>query len=103
MIKHINKYSIAVIIRLFLVMIMMVMMQAVWAPQARAVSGDVTGEGIVDFKDLAVLTHWWLIWPCEIVDNCEGADMTGPDNGPDGIVDFYDFVLLASHWLDQDA
>ncbi len=90
----------------FWLLLLGVLLQPAWG-----VPGDITGEGVVDLEDLDVMMSWWLISPCDILNHCEGADITGPpkrseeggDSGPDGIVNLYDFALLASNWLQQDV
>lgn len=56
-------------------------------------AGDVTGEGVVDFEDLAILAEQWLQVPGE-----PSADIAPPPNG-DGIVNFLDFSLMAENWM----
>jgi arabinogalactan endo-1,4-beta-galactosidase len=58
--------------------------------------GDITGNGIVDFEDLGILTEQWLQPP-----GIPSADIAPPHNG-DGIVNFLDFALLASNWLESE-
>ena len=92
-------------------LVIVLLLLSVWTPPAWSVTGDISGDGIVDLKDLDALLYWWLSSPCAVFDNCDGADMTGPpeysgegeEGGPDGVVDFYDFALLAAHWLEQDV
>ena len=56
-------------------------------------AGDITGEGIVDFIDLALLADQWLQPP-----GIPSADIApGPDG--DGIVNFLDFAELAENWM----
>jgi hypothetical protein len=57
---------------------------------------DITGDGIVDFEDLAILAGQWLREP-----GIPSADIAPPPDG-DGMVDFQDFAELANHWLEID-
>jgi len=52
--------------------------------------GDITGEGIVDYEDLALLVEDWL-QPGSLTDIC-------PPEGDD-FVNFKDFAILAENWL----
>ena len=56
------------------------------------VSGDITGEGIVDFEDLAELADQWLQPP-----GTPSADIAPLP--VDGIVNFLDFAKLAENWM----
>jgi hypothetical protein len=57
-------------------------------------AADITGDGIVDFEDLAVLAAQWLQTP-----GIPSADIAPLPDG-DGVVDFQDFAELADHWLE---
>jgi len=55
------------------------------------VYGDITGNGKVDFEDLARITTFWL-------DNEFLADIA-PEPDGDGIVNFLDYAKVAEYWL----
>ena len=63
-------------------------------PYVLSIAGDITGNGIVDFEDLAILADQWLQPP-----GIPSADIAPSPNG-DGIVNFLDFAVLAGHWLE---
>ena len=54
-------------------------------------TGDLDLNGIVDWKDLARLTDYWLADPA-------GTEPYAGVNGDD-IVDFFDYALLAANWM----
>jgi len=58
---------------------------------ANLVYGDITGNGKVDFEDLARITTFWL-------DNEFLADIA-PEPDGDGIVNFLDYAKVAEYWL----
>jgi hypothetical protein len=62
-------------------------------PYVLSIAGDVTGNGIVDFEDLAILADQWLQPPGN-----PSADIA--PSPVDGIVNFLDFVVMAEHWLE---
>ncbi len=56
-----------------------------------------THDGIINFKDFAMLVLWWLDKGCsDENDWCQGADVTY-----DTIVDFNDLVLFVNCWLED--
>ena len=57
-----------------------------------ALEGGLTGEGIVDFDDLAVMVGEWLKPGSGA---CDGADLTGDEE-----VDLEDFSRLAANRLE---
>jgi hypothetical protein len=57
---------------------------------------DFDGNTKVDFADFAILASYWLENNCEILDNCEGANL---DN--DGDVDLNDLMEFCKFWLEQ--
>ncbi len=66
--------------------------------------GDIApegGDGIVDWRDFAVLANAWLATSTSANWNPK-ADLAPPEN-PDGIVDFQDLIVFAEHWLDAGA
>lgn len=79
--------------------------QVVLLTAAVAIPGDADGNGSVGVEDLIRLADWWTIDICDITmfENCNGADMTGPNGTPDGVVDLYDFALLADAWVSAGA
>jgi hypothetical protein len=54
---------------------------------------DFNNDTNVDFRDLHVLTSYWLATYCGDPDQCEGVNLS-----IDGSVDLYDFALLAQYW-----
>jgi len=67
----------------------------VFLEQEDNITGDLTGEGKVDFADLAKLTEQWLGPPGN-----PSADIA-PQPGGDGVVNFLDFAELAENWQSQ--
>ena len=57
--------------------------------------GDLTGDGRVDFEDLAMLAYKWLQPP-----DTSFADIA-PEPEGDGIVNLLDFAFMALHWLEE--
>jgi hypothetical protein len=57
---------------------------------AERLAGDLDGDGHVDYKDLLILTNYWLADPAGSV---PFAGLNGDD-----IVDFKDYALLAQDW-----
>jgi predicted outer membrane repeat protein len=56
------------------------------------ITGDITGEGRIDFEDLARLAgQWLLVGPAGSIPE----DITG-----DGIINLRDFAVLAERWLE---
>jgi hypothetical protein len=58
-------------------------------------SRDFNADGIVDFKDFAVLGLNWRRTDCSEPDNCSGTDLDA-----DGYVDISDLKLFAEYWLE---
>ncbi len=58
-------------------------------------TSDIYGDCYVNYKDLKVITDYWLNTECDLYDNCEGADFEPTDSG----VDFYDFSNFAVQWM----
>jgi len=58
-------------------------------PYVIPVTGDITGDGKVNFKDLKILAEQWLQPP----------GIPSADIAPDNIVNFKDFAVLAENWL----
>jgi hypothetical protein len=61
-------------------------------PYVLSITGDITGNGIVDFEDLKILADQWLQPPGN-----PSADIA--PSPVDGIVNFLDFAVLAEGWL----
>jgi hypothetical protein len=80
-----------------------VAISAVWITGAIGVPGDADGDGRVGIEDVFRVAEWWTIDFCDFFNQCNGADMTGPEGERDGVVDLYDFALIAAHWLEEDA
>jgi hypothetical protein len=57
------------------------------------ITGDITGDGKVDFEDLEILANQWLQPP-----GIPSADIAPSPSG-DGIVNLLDFAVLAENWL----
>lgn len=67
-----------------------------------SITGDIApegGDGIVNFRDFAVLAYAWLTTSTSDNWNPE-ADLAPPDN-PDGIINLEDLIVMAEHWLDS--
>jgi hypothetical protein len=56
--------------------------------------GDLTGDGVVNFRDFAVFAVRWLELGCGEPDWCQGADLD-----KNGVVDFSDLYIFAKNWL----
>ena len=73
------------------------------APPAAAaeIPGDIAEPyGKVDEADLMLMAGFWMTSICPKLDNCFGADISGPKGVPDGTVNLYDFSVLAAHWME---
>ena len=57
--------------------------------------GDINGDGVVDWDDLAILVEQWLD-RCRIGEWCGGCDLN-----ESGRVDFDDFAIFASDWFES--
>jgi len=55
---------------------------------------DINGDCVVNYKDLFVLSEYWLRTDCASNANCDDADLE-----PDGDVDFIDFSDFAEQWM----
>jgi hypothetical protein len=51
--------------------------------------GDVSGDCVVDFNDLEIMSGEWL-----------QSGEAAADVSEDGTVDFHDYAMLANHWLE---
>jgi hypothetical protein len=63
-------------------------------------AGDITpgtGDGMVDFLDLAVIAEAWLATPTSSNWNIKAN--LAPQFSPDSIIDFLDFAVFAENWL----
>lgn len=60
------------------------------------VRGDFTGEGVVDWDDLALMIGDWL-------EDDSRADIYPMPPGNDGVVNLADLAVLARHWLEGTA
>jgi PKD repeat protein len=58
---------------------------------------DFSGDGIVNFNDLAILAYYWADSLCTSPDWCEGCDYD-----QSGTVDLEDLMRFAEDWLWQD-
>jgi GH35 family endo-1,4-beta-xylanase len=56
---------------------------------------DLNGDCYVNYKDLKIITDYWLNTDCTELENCEGADFVPRD----GRVDLFDFSDFAVQWL----
>jgi O-glycosyl hydrolase len=56
---------------------------------------DLTGDCYVNYKDLKVISDYWLKTGCGDYNNCDGADFKPRD----GIVNFFDFSDFAKEWM----
>jgi hypothetical protein len=76
---------------------------ATQSPPELCGGADLSGNGTVNLKDLAILARHWLNINCGAPNNpCEGADLQ-PETSPDGDVDFLDLDILADYWLNTDC
>jgi len=69
-------------------------------PIAPSPIGDIapgTGDGIVDYRDIAALANSWLD-TTESQQWNPAADIA-PVGSPDGRIDFLDFAVMAENWL----
>ena len=58
-------------------------------------ASDIVSDGLINFKDLAVLAAHWLDSACNLSNNfCGGSDLNH-----DSLVNFADFALFANNWL----
>jgi glucuronoarabinoxylan endo-1,4-beta-xylanase len=57
-------------------------------------TSDIQPDCYVNYKDLKIITDYWLNTECDLYGDCEGADFE-----PDGDVDFVDFSRFAEQWL----
>jgi hypothetical protein len=57
-------------------------------------TSDINCDCHVDYRDLEIMTDYWLTTNCDELSNCGGADFE-----PDGDVDFVDFGTLAVQWM----
>jgi hypothetical protein len=68
-----------------------------WAEEVYE-GADLTGNGFVNFQDVAILAMYWRQTSCADPDFCAGADLE-PVALPDGDVDMADVSILAGNWL----
>ena len=71
----------------------MLMMSASLPMETNGIAGDITGDGKVDYSDLAIMAEQWLQPP-----GAPSADIVPAPNG-DGVVNFLDFAKLAENWM----
>jgi glucuronoarabinoxylan endo-1,4-beta-xylanase len=57
-------------------------------------TSDIYHDCYVNYKDLKIITDYWLNTECDLYGDCEGADFE-----PDGNVDFVDFSRFAEQWM----
>jgi glucuronoarabinoxylan endo-1,4-beta-xylanase len=58
-------------------------------------TSDIYPDCYVNYKDLKIITDYWLNTECDLYGGCEGADFE-PTNG---IVNFFDLSTFAEQWL----
>jgi len=58
-----------------------------------ALTSDISGDCYVNYKDLDIITDYWLASGCSGLNDCNGADFE-----PDGDVDFADFGMFGLQW-----
>jgi hypothetical protein len=56
----------------------------------QAITGDVNGDGIVDYQDLGIMAGNWNM--------TSGADLSMGDLNGDGAVDYQDLGIMAGNW-----
>jgi hypothetical protein len=56
---------------------------------------DLSGDCYVNYKDLKIISDYWLNTDCSEPSNCAGADFEPTD----GIVNLFDFNRFAQQWL----
>mgnify|MGYP001346067671 FL=1 len=61
----------------------------------KSIGGEISGDGLVDFADYAILAGYWLNTNC-----AEQGDCGGADSEPDGDVDGADLKALTDNWLE---
>ena len=66
----------------------------IWNFTTKSVPGDLNKDGLVDFRDFAILSQNWLS-QCSLPDWCSGADC---DHS--GIADARDLLVITTHWLE---
>lgn len=49
----------------------------------------------VNYKDLKIITDYWLNTECDLYDDCGGADFKPTD----GVVNFFDLSTFAEQWM----
>jgi hypothetical protein len=72
------------------------------SPQEKCGGADLSGDGVVNLKDLAKLAAYWRFTNCAAPNNCNGADLE-PQEIPDGDVDLKDLDVLADYWLNNNC
>jgi hypothetical protein len=65
---------------------------AIYYETISRVTGDINGDGVVDWLDVAAFAEAWLATPMSPNWNAR-ADMVS-----DGIINFFDFAVLAQNW-----
>jgi glucuronoarabinoxylan endo-1,4-beta-xylanase len=58
-------------------------------------TSDIHADCYVNYKDLKIITDYWLNTECALYDDCEGADFEPTD----GVVDLVDLSTFAEQWL----
>jgi len=68
-----------------------------WVEEHVSEFPDLDQDGLIDFKDLAILVSQWLKTDCDCRNNwCNRADIT-----EDGMVDIFDLEKLVSSWFES--
>ena len=57
---------------------------------------DISNDGVVNFKDFAILASHWLEDECRYSARCAGSDLQ-----QDGIINLEDLLTIIEHWLWQ--
>lgn len=76
----------------------------VWLVEEPSQMYDLFEDGIVDFRDFAIFTEYWMAntyWENWGDKNCYEMELLASDLNYDGIVNLVDFVVLAKSWMKQ--
>jgi hypothetical protein len=66
-----------------------------WGLAFQPITGDLNGDGKVNFEDFAIMASHWLNTNCADNNNCNGTDLDFS-----GTVDWKDLRIFCQHWLE---